>query len=170
MNNPFKTVVMNQVVNFRLKMFHKSEGSYNFFEELTKVKKILIILPSADEYSDHIQQFIKEIGLIFTKASVSTFASSSLRKNDLSWFGVPNEKYLNIIREEEFDLVIDTNIIQDKLCSYLSALSGASLRLNLASGDYDYIYNLHFRSDQHKHIPDRLQNIIAYLKNLLNKH
>ena len=34
MNNPAKTVVMNLVVNIRLKMFHKYERSYDFFEEI----------------------------------------------------------------------------------------------------------------------------------------
>ncbi len=170
MNNPVKQVVMNQVVNFRLKMFHKYERAYNFIEEVNKVNKILIILSAHDEYSETIQQFIKEIGRIFKKASVSTFSSSSLRKSDLSWFGVPNEKYLDIIREEGFDLVIDANIEQDKVCSYLCALSGAKLRLNLCSGNYDHIYNLHFRSNRDKPIPDRLQNIVAYFKHLRFKN
>ena len=165
-----KQVVMNQVVNFRLKMFHKYERAYNFIEEVNKVKKILIILSANDEYSSTVQQFIKEIGRTFKRASVSTFDSNSLRKSDLSWFGVPNERYLNIIREEGFDLVIDANIVQDKVCSYLCALSGAQLRLNLSSGHYDHIYNLHFRSDRDKPVPNRLQNIVAYFEHLRNKN
>lgn len=162
-------MLMNQVVNFRLKMFHKYELTYDFFKEVNEVKKILIILPANDEYKEHMQQFIKDVSQTFNKSSVSTFARSTLRKTDLSWFGVPNEKYLKIIREEGFDLVIDANINQDKLCSYLSALSGAQLRLNLSSGNYDHIYNLHFRSDQQKPVPNRLQNIVAYFEHLRNK-
>lgn len=169
MNNPVKIFLLNQVVNFRLKMFHKYERTYDFIEEVKKVKKILIILPANDEYSNQLQKFIKEINQTFNKSSISTFATSTLRKNDLIWFGVPNEKYLNLIREEGFDLVIDANIVQDKVCSYLCALSGAQLRLNLSSGPYDHIYNLHFRTGLDKPIPNRLSNIVTYLYHLKNK-
>lgn len=163
MINPFKLLVKNTVVNFRLKKFVKYEQSYDFVEELKKVKKVLIILPQDEEYSESMMDFTKRIGNVFKKARVSTFTSASLRKSELTWFGIPNEQYLRIIREEQFDLVLDINPRQDIVCSYLCALSGAPTRLNLSSGTYDYIYNLYFKMNNIPNINGKLDNVINYL-------
>ena len=88
----------------------------------------------------------------------------------MNWLGVPNDSYLKVIRDEQFDLVVDINTKQDKISSYLCALSGAPMRVNLTSGDFDHLYNLHFRiKDIHKSIDERLQNMISYLEFLLKR-
>lgn len=151
-------------------MILKQERSYNFAEELNKTEKILVILPAGDEYSEPMQNFVRKIGKIFEKARVSTFVKSSLRKNDLSWLGVPNDHYLKVIQDEQFDLVVDVNLRQDKISSYLCALSGAPMRVNLVSGKFDDLYNLHFRVNDNKSLEERMQNILSYLDFLCNKN
>jgi len=151
-------------------MISRQDRTYDFSEQLGKTEKILIIIPSGNEYSETIQNFIKQIGHVFKNAKVSTFVNSSLRKNDFNWLGVPNDKYLRVVRDEQFDLVVDINTKQDKVSSYLCALSGAPMRINLASGDFDHLYNLHFRiKDISKSIEERLQNMISYLEFLISK-
>lgn len=169
MINRVKNLLLTKFLNFRLKKIQDHENIYNFSSELKAVKKILVILPLDNEYTETIQTFVARLTEIFTNARVSTFVSSSLRKADLSWLGVPNEEYLKSIREERFDLVVDINIIQNLICAYLCALSGASLRLNLASGEYDFIYNLQFRADRQKKLNEQLNNIISYFIFLKNK-
>jgi Family of unknown function (DUF6913) len=164
LTNPIKKAALNQFLNFRLKMLAGQERAYDFSSELKKVGKALVILPAQNEFTEPVQVFIKRLMDIFPKARISTFVSSTLRKEDLSWLGVPSDKYLKIIRDELFDLVVDVNIEQDKVCSYLCALSGAPMRLNLASGDYDSIYNLHFRTSPEKKFEERLTNIVSYLE------
>jgi hypothetical protein len=163
-------MLLTRFLDFRLKKLHEKENIYNFSHELKKVKKILVILPSKDEYTETIQSFVKRLTEIFEKARVSTFVDSSLRKTDISWLGVPNEQYLKSIQDEQFDLVIDINIVQDRICAYLCALSGASMRLNLASGEYDFIYNLQFRADPQKKLNEQLNNIISYFVFLKNQN
>ena len=165
-----KESVLGKIINFRLKMIAQQDRAYDFSEQLGKTEKILIIIPSGNEYSVTMQNFIKKIGHIFKKSKVSTFVNSSLRKNDLNWLGVPNDSYLKVIRDEQFDLVVDINTKQDKISSYLCALSGAPMRLNLTSGDFDHLYNLHFRiKDISKSLEERLQNMISYLEFLINQ-
>ena len=165
-----KESVLGKIINIRLKMISQQDRTYDFSVQLGKTEKILIIIPSGNEYSVTIQNFIKQIGQIFKKAKVSTFVNSSLRKNDLNWLGVPNDQYLKVIRDEQFDLVVDLNTKQDKISSYLCALSGAAMRINLASGDFDHLYNLHFRiKDLSSSIEEQLQNMISYLDFLINK-
>lgn len=166
MKNLLKNAFLHKYLNFRLKLLQKQDRSYNFASELKNTQKILVILPSEQEYTEHMQDFIKRLGSEFKNAKVSTFVSSTLRKTDLSWLGLPNEQYLNLIREENFDLVVDVNTEQDQVCSYLCALSGAPMRLNLTSGTYDFIYNLHIRSDSEKSLDHKLANVISYLTHL----
>ena len=163
-----KDGVLGKIINFRLKMISKQDLAYDFSEQLGKTEKILVILPPDSEYSETMQNFVTRISQLFKKARVSTFVNSTLRKNDLNWLGVPNDQYLKIIRDEQFDLVVDINTRQDKISSYLCALSGAPMRINLASGEFDHLYNLHFRiKDISKTIEQRLLNIISYLEFLL---
>jgi hypothetical protein len=164
-----KQSVLGKIINFRLRVLSKQDRAYDFSEQLAKTEKILIIIPAGDEYSESIQNFTQKIGMLFKKARVSTFVNSSLRKNDLNWLGVPNEKYLRIIRDEQFDLVVDINTKQDTISSYLCALSGAPMRINLTSSEFDHLYNLHFRvKDVRKSTDEQLQNILSYLKFLID--
>ncbi len=151
-------------------MLINQERAYDFSSELSKVKKVLVILPAQNEYTAPIQTFVKKLNRVFPEARISTFVSSTLRKEDIGWLGVPNEQYLKIIRDEQFDLVLDVNIDQDKVCSYLCALSGAPMRLNLSSGEFDSVYNLHFRSSSEKKLEERLANILSYLEYLLKQN
>jgi hypothetical protein len=165
-----KESVLGKIINLRLKIISQKDQAYNFSEQLSKTQKILIIIPTGSEYTETMQSFTKRIGQLFSNARVSTFVNSSLRKNDLNWLGVPNESYLKVIRDEQFDLVVDVNTRQDKISSYLCALSGAPLRINLTSGAYDHLYNLHFRiKDSSKSNEQRLNNMISYLEFLLSK-
>jgi hypothetical protein len=100
--------------------------------------------------------------------NISTFDIGGLRRADCNWLGVPHEHYLNQVREGNFDLVIDLNTTPDRVCSYITAFSGAKVRMNLIPGRYDHIYNFQVRSDSHKSTEEKLQNILVYLLKLKN--
>jgi len=166
MINLLKKTLLKRYLEFRLKLLITNQRVYNFSQEIKKVEKIMIILPDGNEYDSVVQDFVSAINALFPKARTSTFLRSSLRKDDLSWLGLPNEKYLKLIRDEKFDLIIDSNTYTDSICTYLCALSGAPLRLNLTSGPYDAIYNLHVRSHDEKPLAHRLDLIKQYLHTL----
>ncbi len=168
MPNPVKELFLKRYLNLRLKLIRHGERAYNFAEELKKVKNILVLLPVGHEYEQASQDFLKQLGHIFPRGRVSTFVKSTLRKNDLNWLGVPNDAYLKVIQDGQIDLVIDLNQPQDRIVSYLVALSGAPLRLNLAEGEWDENYNLHFRlpagasaEQQLVHIGKQLQRLVS---------
>ncbi len=168
MPNPVKELFLKRYINLRLKMIRHGERACNFADELKKVKNILVLLPAGHEYEEQFQRFIKRLGEVFPGSRVSTFVKSTLRKTDLNWLGVPTDAYLKLIQEGQLDLVIDLNRPQDRLVSYLVALSGAPLRLNLAEGEWDENYNLHFRppagvsgEEQLAYIARQLQRLVS---------
>jgi hypothetical protein len=159
-----KLVLLENYLDVRLKLISDKNEIYNFPELVNKMQNVLIILPLHAE--EIIQTFPSRLYLTLPQAKISTFDLKGLRKIDCNWLGVPNEHYLNQVRDGSFDLVIDLNTIPNKMCSYITAFSGASMRINLVSGRYDHIYNLFIRSDNNKTLEQKLDNIIKYLQKL----
>lgn len=164
MKEKIKALLLEKYLKFNLKSAKKNDKLCDFSEELKSIEQILVIKPINSIDDKSLQSFISGLYNIYPNIQVSTFTRSSLRKTDINWLGVPNNQYLKNIQEIHFDLVIDLNIHHDTICSYLCKLSGAPLRLNLKSGHYDHIYNLHIKTNSNTEIDDELQNILRYLK------
>ncbi len=158
-----KNLFLNKYLDVRLRFLGNVSGVQNFPEKIGEVKNILVIIPTNTENKGDYHYFKSKLYRIFDNVKVSTFERDSLRKSDCNWLGVPLEDYLRKFQDDMFDLVIDLNNEQDKICVYICALSGAPLRLNLASGRYDDIYNLRIQSSAGKSLKEQLDNILNYL-------
>ena len=130
---------------------------------LSEAKKILIILPVIHKNVQLENDFKSNLADAFPKSSISTFGITSLRKSDMNWLGVPGKEYLKNIREEEFDLLIDLNEYQDRVCSYLSALSQAPMMIHFSEGKFDKIYNLQIRTEFNVPLNVKIQTLFNYL-------
>jgi hypothetical protein len=159
-----KKILLEKYLDFNLKSARKNDKLCDFSKKLKSIAQILVIKPKNSIDNKSLQTFISGLYNIYPNIQVSTFTRSSLRKIDVNWLGVPNDRYLKNIQEIHFDLVIDLNINHDTICSYICKLSSAPLRLNLKSGHYDHIYNLHIKTNSNAVIDDELQNILRYLR------
>ncbi|MGD9486666.1 MAG: hypothetical protein AB7W47_01465 [Calditrichaceae bacterium] len=164
-----KSLILEKYLEFRFRKIKNSDELYDFPKMIQNVTHIFVILSAERDLEKENQEFLSSLYKIFSEARISTFERSSLRKEDMNRLGVPNDQYLKNIQDEKFDLVIDLNVKQDKICSYLTALSGASMRLNLTSGRYDHIYNLHIRGGRENTPTRQFGNILTYLKSLRQK-
>lgn len=143
--NVIKDYLLEKLLETRLFFIKQKTDLTDFFEEVQKVKKILIILPIDKSEEGLAREFLPHIQKVFGKTKISTLDLSNLRKNDTNWLGVPNQKYLANIQGEEFDLLLDLNGHHDRLCAYLCALTAAPMRLHVSEGKFDKVYNLQFR-------------------------
>ncbi len=163
-----KKFILKKYMDFKLKRFKDPSEPAVFPEALRTVKQVLLITPADHpELEGEIQAFASGLYTIFKQVQVSTFDRSSFRPADGNWFGLPNESYLDNFRQEKFDLVIDLNIQQDRLCTYICALINAPLRMNLCSGDYDHIYNFHIRTNKMQPDVRKLEKMLANLKKFM---
>ncbi len=162
--------MLNKYLNLRLVYYKNKEDLCNYPENINKIKKILLILPVDRKDKSEYKQFISRLNDIFNKAKISTFQINDLRMHEQNWLGVPNDQYLTELRSAAFDLIIDLNLQSDKICSYICALSCAPIRINLISGKYDHVYNLHFRSDEKRSVEERYTLILESLKKLKKSH
>ncbi|MBN2426454.1 MAG: hypothetical protein JXR46_06345 [Calditrichaceae bacterium] len=161
MIDKIKKIILEKYLEVRLKLITDKTDAYNFPALINNLKNALIILPQHTEKFIH--EFPSRLYSAFPGINISTFDISGLRKSDCNWLGVPHVHYLDQVRDGNFDMVIDLNLIPDKICSYITAFSGALIKINLVSGPYDHIYNLQIKSAENKSIPEKLENIIKYL-------
>ena len=158
-----KNYLLDRLLVNRFFLAKQKNEITDYSRQLSEAKKILIILPVIHQNVQLINDFKSNLADAFPKSSISTFGITSLRKSDMNWLGVPNKEYLNKIREETFDLLIDLNEIQDRVCTYLSALSDATMRIHFSEGNFDKIYNLQIRTETAAPLNVKIQTLFNYL-------
>lgn len=158
-----KNYLLDRLLVNRFFLSKQKNEITDYFRQLSKTKKILIILPVKIKDSEFINEFKSNLADVFPKSSISTFDITSLRKTDMNWLGVPGKEYLNRIREEAFDLLIDLNERQDRICTYLGALSNAAMRIHFSEGKFNKIYNLQIRTNLNTPLNLKIQTLINYL-------
>jgi len=158
-----KNYFLTRLLNTRLYFIKEKTRITDFLKGMQAVKKVLVILPRDRAEEIIARKFLSGIFKVFDHAQVSTLDIFNLRKIDVNWLGIPNHAYLNRTRGENFDLIIDLNTYHDVLCTYLTALVEAPMRLHLVEGKFDKIYNLHIRSAGESSIEKRYQNLVTYL-------
>jgi hypothetical protein len=161
--NFIKNYFLEKLLEARLFFIKQKSDLTDFFEEVKKVKKMLIILPIDKSEEGVAREYLPQIQKVFGRAKISTLDLSTLRKTDTNWLGVPNNKYLANIQGEDFDLLLDLNGHHDRVCAYLCALTAAPMRLHVSEGKFDKIYNLQFRIPGGAPLSSRYQNMLAYI-------
>ena len=159
-----KDWLLKKYIDIRLKLFTPEKEAQDFPALIRKIKNILVLLPADHSGDAYLEQFTADLYSVFPHSHISTFERSSFRKSDGNWMGLPSEAYLNQFREEHFDLVVDLTPENDRLSTYICALSGAPLRLRLFEGRFPHIYNLHIRTASDKPLGDKLKSVIEQLR------
>jgi len=164
--NNIKQLLLDRYIDMRLRLTRQADGLLDFPRSVKSVKTVLIVFTNKLNDEHFYKQFSSGLYAIFGDIKVSAFNPGHLSADDKNWFGLPAEKHLAAVRDEHFDLVVDLNQEQDRLSTYLCAISAAPLKLNLASGRYDHVYNLHFRSSKSATASGLIKNTLNYLKTL----
>lgn len=167
--NFIKNYFLERLLDARLYFLSHQNEETDFFDQIKKVKRILIVLPIDRTEEINSRKFVKDLQELFGKARISTLDLASLRKHDSNWLGIPNQQYLSQIQREKFDLLMDLNGHHDRICSYLGALAGTPLRLHASNGKFDKIYNLEIRAGGGASLSERYQIILSYLSRMLTK-
>jgi len=162
-----KRILLDKYLDWRLKRRSSPQRMYDFGENLKKIRHILLVIPEHTNIEDLISGFMQKLYEIFTRdVIISTFEKKTFRAEDSTWLGLPKKEYLETFQSEKIDLVIDLNQNEDKFCTYVCAILNAPLKINLESGRFDHIYNLHIRTNESKTLDQKLETLVRYLRNL----
>ena len=164
MGSRLKNLILKNYIDLRLRWYKDDSPSLEIPSSLRNVKHLLLMVPPKQaKLEAPVKEFTSRLYEIFDNVNVSTFKEKSFRPIDGNWFGLPKKDYLEKFNKGKFDLIIDLNQQQDRLCAYICAFSGATLRLNFATGVYDHIYNFHIRTNENQEVIVRLEKILSYL-------
>ena len=162
-SNFIKDYFLEKMLNARLYFLKEKPELTDFFERVKHVKNLLIIVPRDRAEEVQARKYVSRIHEVFKPAKFSTLDVCSLRKTDVDWLGVPNKTFLDKMKSENFDLIIDLNSSHDHLCTYLGAFIEAPLRLHITEGKFDKVYNLHIRAGDTNGMESKIKNMINYL-------
>ncbi len=65
----------------------------------------------------------------------------NVRREDLSFLGIPRKNFCRTFREKGFDVVVDLSPKFEPLAAYFCLSTGAPLRVGFAGVDVDKVYN-----------------------------
>jgi hypothetical protein len=167
--NFIKNYVLEKFIDFRLFFIRQSTVLTDFFENIQRVKKILVILPVDRAEEIMSREYLPEIKHVFGNAKVETLDPATFRKIDTNWLGVPNQKYIAHIQNQKFDFCLDLNSHHESICAYLCARSEVPMRLHISEGRFEKIYNLHFRVSAEASLRTRYQNFLTYIGRMRQK-
>ena len=162
-SNFIKAYFLEKMLDTRLYFLKEKPELTDFFDRVKNVKNLLIIVPRDRAEEVLARKYVSRIHEVFKPAKFSTLDVSSLRKSDVNWLGVPNNSFLDKMKSENFDLIIDLNSTHDHLCTFLGAFIEAPLRMHISEGKFDKVYNLHIRAGNTNGIESKIKNMINYL-------
>ncbi len=162
-----KDHLAKKYLHWRLARWKAPKEIFDFASVLRKVRHVLIVIPEHLDMDYVMPRCIQPLYQIFGEnIMVSTFEKKNFRAQDSNWLGLPKKEYLKIFESEKIDLVLDLNEKEDAFCSYVCALLNAPIKINLAPGKFEHIYNLHIRSQTAKTFEQKVQTMLYYLKHL----
>ncbi len=161
-----KSFFVERAIDSRLHFFKPEQELTDFKQQLANVGQILVVMPVDGSEQTLADQFLERLKNLFQNAGILAIDVSDISGNQVNWIGVPNREYLSGIQSGNYDLFIDLNSRQIRLCSYICAFSNARLRLHLSSGRFDKLYNLQFRTSGQTPLATRYENLYNYLRML----
>jgi hypothetical protein len=157
----------------------RSQNKFNF----DKIKTIGILFDSTNSddyeivkrYVDYLKEHskkVKALGFFNAKEmpSVTYFKSEYdfFSIAELNWMGIPTSEPVKGFIAEEYDLLIDLNILDHFCLRYVSALSKAKFKVGKFTEDNIKVLDMMIDSDNTKTVKYFLRQVDAYIM-MLNK-
>ncbi|MEA2030792.1 MAG: hypothetical protein U9N55_04255 [candidate division Zixibacteria bacterium] len=152
---------------------------FDFPSSLQKPKRILVCLPGELRELTTIKQFLPKITELFKPASISLLAMPGLMITDifprkgfsiltptldqLAWSGVAKKSYLQVLKRENFDLILDMNLNQSWFTSSILLNFPGAIRIGRGNHLGEPYYNLEIKT---KYLRDE-RNIYRSLLEIL---
>ena len=122
-------------------------------------------------YLRELKKKVKCIGFYETKeepnVSYSKVDYDFFGKKSHNWYGKPTDHIVTNFIEEEFDILIDLNVNDEPVLTYVAAMSRAKFKLGRFE-ENDFIHDLLFESPKEKGLKFFLRQVDTYLA-MINK-
>ncbi len=170
------------ILKTKIKKLSRNRGVFN----LNNAKNIGIIYNATNQTTYNTAlKFIKylqeknikvnSLGFVNSKEVLNFYETSSdvdfFSKNNLNWYGKPNNPNTNEFIEKEFDVLIDLSLVDDFPLQYIVALSKAKFKVGRYTTDEGY-YDFMINVEEKKEIDfliDQIKHYLTMIKWNVNK-
>ena len=179
--------------NFLVEKFLRWKAKYlfraepiSFSKTLREAQRVLIFLPGKVESFSSAANHLPAISEIFSNSkifllmpfegggflsSLGSFEIIRIDAQDLKWISLPKDRFIQKIKDYNFDISLDLDLEKNFLNAYLSLLSGSKLRIGVNKPREEPFYNLKLVIPETALFRDEsYDSLVRILKNLKSDH
>ncbi len=125
----------------------KIKSAIHFPVQASSIQRVLVILPRDLQLIEPAHQFVNQLRQAFPAWHIQMFDVDKLPAEKLNWLKIPDSAYIQELKSQQFDMVIDLNRHGDWLVTYLAVMSGAPYRVQVENGDKQF-FNIQYNTHQ----------------------
>ncbi|RMG63517.1 MAG: hypothetical protein D6715_11180 [Calditrichaeota bacterium] len=145
MNSPnptgWKARLAALVVRWKSRQWRESSRQLTFPIPGERVHRVLAVLPGQLENLDRATAFVYRLRQVYPEWKIDLFDPDKIPEQETGFTGLPKKPFLDQLRQEGYELVINLSAGGDLYRNYLVLASGAPYRLALFT-DADPFYNI----------------------------
>jgi Family of unknown function (DUF6913) len=156
-----KGIVKSFLLKWQIKK--TNQASYSLNSSIDSPARILVLYPHGPEGLQHAYKMLTGLSTLFTNSEFCLIGSSgtsggktgkqvetkclSPQESDLTWSGLPNKTFINKIKQQKGDLLIDLSIQKDFFNAYIASCSGVPIRIGNYGTWGSPVYNLEIKTN-----------------------
>jgi hypothetical protein len=174
------------VARFRLKVACKkfTPREISLPSDLSNVQCIMVCLPGGQRELTMVKNFLPELTRIFARAKIYLLASPGSSIYDifprkgyyimtptskhLNWCGLPSRDYIKSLKENKYDLILDTNLRINYFAQMLLLSFPGAIRVGRANHLGQPYYNLEIKTRYIRDERNIYKSMIETLDRLIN--
>ncbi|MBD3257581.1 hypothetical protein GF377_04045 [candidate division GN15 bacterium] len=157
----------------------------SFPDDLRKPKHVLVLLPPGLRELTLVKQFLPSINQLFKPADVSLLSTPGVRVHDiyprkgfqilaptmeqLTWSGIPKKTYIQNLRDQKFDALLDLNLEPQHFTSAILLSFPKAVRIGRGNQLGDPYYNLEIKTKYLRDERNIYRSLFETLGFLLNR-
>lgn len=163
-------------------MSNKAEEIIDVRADFARVRRCLVLMPAQQPEFKVALAKLEALRASLPDAKISCYIRNTVAdtlklasavkvfrdtEEDFTFFGIPRRSLVKKVFATRFDLIIDLNQKFDSVCAFLSAKSGARLRICFSEPERDPFYNFQIRTTQQQPYERNFDLLLKYLHDLV---
>lgn len=160
--------------------------SHLYPHDLLSPKNILVCLPPGLRELTLVKQFLPTISYLFKSSHITLLAMPGVRvtdiyprkgfqilspaTNQLTWTGLPKKSYLNMLKDYDFDMILDLNLEQTVFTSRVLLSFPKAIRIGRGNHLGEPFYNLEIKTKYLRDKRNIYRSLLDTLGKIMNRH
>jgi ADP-heptose:LPS heptosyltransferase len=158
--------------------FREPDKVLTFTDAVKRARSAMVILPSERTHSEMTRPLMQFIQSRFLAGNLTIIVPEEarplvaqlprcdvihLRQDDIGSFALPKKSIIHRIQRNEYDLVLDLNLVFSLPAAYLCKASRSRLRVGFATEYADTFFNFQIKTDTARNVKTIYERFVACL-------